>query len=290
MRWSDISIRKKLSSVFLAAAAVFMGTLLFNVQRLYQMGAEADILSKPRQDTVLLAAEVAHLQWANQVQAYLIDAGATALQVPIDGHQCAFGRWFDGPERSALEREVPALAPLFRELGEKHLALHASAADIQRAVEAGDLNAARGLSDRTTMPLLADVQNLLGRARGEVNASTAEIMQSLRANVAFTSRVSLGLGVLFLIGACGALTLLARGISRPLAELADHAGQVAAGRFVTVDDIRQKDEVGRLAEAFNSMVGQIKEKLGTSQGFMTGITLPFAACDVDGRLTYVNRQ
>lgn len=35
-----------------------------------------------------------------------------------------------------------------------------------------------------------------------------------------------------------------RGISRPLAELADHAGQVAAGRFATVDDIRPDDYTG----------------------------------------------
>lgn len=289
MRWSDISIRKKLTSLFLAAAAVFAGTLLFTVQELYQIGAKADILSKPRQDTVLLAAEVSHLQWANRVQAYLIDEGAAELQVPIDGHKCAFGRWFDGPERSALEEDVPALAPLFRELGEKHLALHASASGIQKAVEAGDMAAARELSDRTTMPLLVAVQDLLGQARGEVNASTDEIMRALRADVVFTSRVAMSVGLLFLVGVCGALVLLVRGISRPLAELAEHAGQVAAGRFATVD-IRQKDEVGRLAEAFNSMVGQIKEKLGRSQGFMTGITLPFAECDVQGRLTYVNQR
>lgn len=103
-----------------------------------------------------------------------------------------------------------------------------------------------------------------------------------------TTMLDMGLGTLTVLGCCLALWLLIRGISAPLAKLKDHAGRVAQGEFSNVP-IRQADEVGQLAEAFNIMVGHIKEKLGMSQGIMRGITLPFAAFDVDCRLTYVNR-
>ncbi|MCH5276451.1 MAG: HAMP domain-containing protein [Desulfovibrionaceae bacterium] len=262
--------------------------MLFTMYQLEEIGNDADILSKPRQDTELLAAEVAHLQWTNRVQTYIIDAGASELKVPLDGHKCAFGQWFDGPKRLELEQEVPALTPIFEKLGQTHLTMHASAAQIRDAIEAGRPAYARGILADTTMPLLAGVQTLLGQARGAVNSSTDAIMQDLRDKVAFTIRVGVSVGVAFLILAFGALWLLIRGISRPLDELARSAGRVASGDFVRVD-LPQKDEMGRLAEAFNAMVAQIKEKLGTSQGFMTGIPLPFAVCDVRGRLTYVNQ-
>ena len=130
MRLSDISIKKKLVVIFLLGMFVVLAFMLINIRELRLIGGEADILSRPRQDTMLLAAEVGHLQWASRVQKYLLDNGKKPLDALLDGHKCAFGRWLYGPGKSGLEQELPALEPLFRELGEAHLALHESAARI----------------------------------------------------------------------------------------------------------------------------------------------------------------
>ena len=288
MRLSDISIKKKLVAIFLLGMLVVLAFMLLNIRELRLIGGEADILSRPRQDTMLLAAEVAHLQWASRVQTYLLDNGETPLDASLDGHKCAFGRWFYGSGKAGLERELPALEPLFQKLGTVHLALHDSAVRLKAAMERGDSAQARRLFEDVTMPLLKQVQEILTEARGEINTSFAGTVEKLRAKIHMTTMLDMGLGTLTVLGCCLALWLLIRGISAPLAKLKDHAGRVAQGEFSNVP-IRQADEVGQLAEAFNIMVGHIKEKLGMSQGIMRGITLPFAAFDVDCRLTYVNR-
>ena len=288
MRLSDISIKKKLVAIFLLGMLVVLAFMLLNIRELRLIGGEADILSRPRQDTMLLAAEVAHLQWASRVQTYLLDNGETTLDASLDGHKCAFGRWFYGSGKAGLERELPALEPLFQKLGTVHLALHDSAVRLKAAMERGDSAQARRLFEDVTMPLLKQVQEILTEARGEINTSFAGTVEKLRAKIHMTTMLDMGLGTLTVLGCCLALWLLIRGISAPLVRLKDHAGRVAQGEFSNVP-IRQADEVGQLAEAFNIMVGHIKEKLGMSQGIMRGITLPFAAFDVDCRLTYVNR-
>ena len=288
MRLSDISIKKKLVAIFLLGMLVVLAFMLLNIRELRLIGGEADILSRPRQDTMLLAAEVAHLQWASRVQTYLLDNGETPLDASLDGHKCVFGRWFYGSGKAGLERELPALEPLFQKLGTVHLALHDSAVRLKAAMERGDSAQARRLFEDVTMPLLKQVQEILTEARGEINTSFAGTVEKLRAKIHMTTMLDMGLGTLTVLGCCLALWLLIRGISAPLAKLKDHAGRVAQGEFSNVP-IRQADEVGQLAEAFNIMVGHIKEKLGMSQGIMRGITLPFAAFDVDCRLTYVNR-
>ena len=288
MRLNDISIKKKLVAIFLLGMLVVVAFMLLNIRELRLIGGEADILSRPRQDTMLLAAEVAHLQWVSRVQSYLLDNGETTLEASLDGHTCAFGHWFYGPGKAGLERELPALEPLFQKLGAVHLALHDSAVRLKAAMERGDSAQARRLFEDVTMPLLKQVQEILTEARGEINTSFAGTVEKLRAKIHMTTMLDMGLGTLTVLGCCLALWLLIRGISAPLARLKDHAGRVAQGEFSNVP-IRQADEVGQLAEAFNIMVGHIKEKLGMSQGIMRGITLPFAAFDVDCRLIYVNR-
>ena len=288
MRLSDISIKKKLVVIFLLGMFVVLAFMLINIRELRLIGGEADILSRPRQDTMLLAAEVGHLQWASRVQKYLLDNGKKPLDALLDGHKCAFGHWLYGPGKSGLEQELPALEPLFRELGEAHLALHESAARLKLAMENGDSAQARRLFEDVTMPQLKKVQEILTTARGEINTSFAGTVEKLRAKIRMTTLLDMSMGALTVLGCCLALWLLVRGISTPLARLKDHAGRVAEGEFSSVP-ISQGDEVGQLAEAFNIMVRHIKEKLGISQGIMRGITLPFAAFDVNCRLAYVNR-
>lgn len=80
-----------------------------------------------------------------------------------------------------------------------------------------------------------------------------------------------------------------RGICNPLGCLTAAARRVANGEFAPVE-LDRKDEVGQLAAAFNTMTGVVKEKLGVAEGIMRGMTVPFAACDLQGRLTHVNRN
>lgn len=67
------------------------------------------------------------------------------------------------------------------------------------------------------------------------------------------------LGVLSIAALLG--LLLARHLTRPLAELADAAARVAAGDLSTRTPVRRPDEVGRLAVAFNGMTDELRSTM-----------------------------
>ena len=70
-------------------------------------------------------------------------------------------------------------------------------------------------------------------------------------------------GVLAL--AAGIAFLLARVTTRPLEELGDAAARVAAGDLSTAIEVRSRDEVGRLALAFNAMTDDLRSYVGALQ-------------------------
>lgn len=74
------------------------------------------------------------------------------------------------------------------------------------------------------------------------------------------SLMTIGLIVAVLVGGLLAWTL-AHLITGPLRKSVDFAGMVAAGNLDRTLDIYQKDEVGRLADALNSMVGTLSQRI-----------------------------
>lgn len=71
----------------------------------------------------------------------------------------------------------------------------------------------------------------------------------------------LGLLTLLALGVSGVLAVwLARGISRPVADLSEGVGRIAAGKYDEPVAVRSRDELGRLAEAFNGMARGLEER------------------------------
>jgi two-component system cell cycle response regulator len=70
--------------------------------------------------------------------------------------------------------------------------------------------------------------------------------------------------------------MLARATTRPLEELGDAAARVAAGDLSTTLEVRSRDEVGRLATAFNAMTQDLRRYVGALESsrdeVQTGIT------------------
>ena len=70
--------------------------------------------------------------------------------------------------------------------------------------------------------------------------------------------------------------VLARATTRPLEELGDAAARVAAGDLSTTLEVRSRDEVGRLAVAFNAMTADLRRYVGALESsrdeVQTGIT------------------
>jgi PAS domain S-box-containing protein len=75
----------------------------------------------------------------------------------------------------------------------------------------------------------------------------------------------LGTGLLGALALAGGLTFVARQIARPILEIADAATAVAAGDLGATAPVRTRDEIGRLAIAFNVMTARLRTLYGELQ-------------------------
>lgn len=88
-------------------------------------------------------------------------------------------------------------------------------------------------------------------------------LQSQDRAIAPYRRIQIGLVLLGLVAAAlgiGGAALLARGITAPVARLAEGTRQVAAGNFDFHIDERRQDELGALAQSFNQMTRGLRER------------------------------
>ena len=288
MRWVDISVGKKLYATFCTFILFFlitMGAMLFYLDI---VNKDAEVLSQPSKDGALLAAEVAHLQWAMNVQNFVLQQGKISLSVPTDGRQCDFGKWFYGPQRQELEQEVPGIRAIFAKVEDVHTKLHASAHTIKEHMDAGRHDDARAYLQSNTLPLLADVQKLLSQSRNLLTDSKDGLLQHLAASVSNALSLAFIAAVIYIIFAITISVLLVRNICKPLTRITSVADKAARGIFEP-SAIDRGDEIGRLAKAFDTTSAIIKEKLGVSEGLMRGMTSPLAICDTAGKITFINQ-
>jgi two-component system cell cycle response regulator len=68
--------------------------------------------------------------------------------------------------------------------------------------------------------------------------------------------------LLAVVGAVGIAVISARSTTKPLTALSDAATRIASGDLSTVIEVRSRDEVGRLATAFNAMTDDLRGYVG----------------------------
>ena len=93
-------------------------------------------------------------------------------------------------------------------------------------------------------------------------ALVAEVDQTEALQTAVTSTfTSLGVAVIAALLAIGAAFFVTQTIATPLGKLANAAERITAGELDIVVQIERQDEIGVLAETFNSMTTQLRETL-----------------------------
>ncbi len=100
---------------------------------------------------------------------------------------------------------------------------------------------------------------------------------------------SLGVAAAALLLGGGLLWLLLRKATRPLDCLADFAQDVSKGNFDACVDYGANDVIGRTIKAVESMVGELKVKLGFAEGLLAGLTAPCIVVDTQERITFINQ-
>lgn len=121
-------------------------------------------------------------------------------------------------------------------------------------------------------------------ASGSESGTVAVILRSRDLALAPYRRIQIGLLALGLVVALAGISasfVLARTVTAPVGQLVEGTRQVAAGNFETQLDVRSGDEIGDLAEAFNSMTRGLRER-ADMQKFVSEATVKMIQEQPDG--------
>ncbi len=238
--------------------------------------------------------EVDHLGWIGKVRDALLREDARTIKVQKDWVKCNLGKWLYSEEIAEQKRRDPGFAAAVDPLYDPHERLHKSAVTLEKLLGEGKrkeamalfqgetqpalqqvkaglrriaawhnhgmqgYEAAMAIYTQETLPSLEQVKKRLNQAKETVNANimTNEVMlaaaSKTRLVVIILGGVALALGLFFAF-------IIARGILSPLSKGVDFAKKVADGDLSARMDIHQKDEVGQLAQAMQSMVEKLRE-------------------------------
>ncbi|MCC7116956.1 MAG: GAF domain-containing protein [Anaerolineales bacterium] len=118
-------------------------------------------------------------------------------------------------------------------------------------------------------------------------ALIAEHNQS--AALAATNRITLtviGIAIVTILLALFIAYIVARGITTPIADLAEIADKVSHGDLTLQADASRKDEIGVLAESFNTMTSRLRELIGSLEQRISDRTKALAtSTEVSRRLS-----
>ncbi|NEQ46731.1 MAG: HAMP domain-containing protein [Leptolyngbya sp. SIOISBB] len=168
--------------------------------------------------------------------------------------------------QSRHQAEWEYIEPLLEEIEIEHQQLHDHAVDLFALLEAGDLTAARQLEDQ----LIAeetDFNEAINTIFLELEAFTVSSAQAGQQHQQTVQSLSLTVAAVATVFGLIYAILVTRGLVRPVRSLARGIAAVQAGNLDTEFDTSSRDEVGRLAQAFNGMVNELRLKARLEETF-----------------------
>ncbi len=96
-------------------------------------------------------------------------------------------------------------------------------------------------------------------------------------------------GITALIVVLVTFIFLRKSILGPLERIEFFVSSIAAGDFKATLEGKFKSEIKNLADGIQIMVGELKNKLGFSQGMLDGMTVPCLISDTDAKISYLNQ-
>nr|MEE4266573.1 methyl-accepting chemotaxis protein [Candidatus Krumholzibacteria bacterium] len=133
------SLGKKIASGFGAVLVLTATVAVWSVLGVGGIvGNAGEVIQGNQLKALMVEKELDHLHWASEVSEFLNNDEVTELDVQVDPHQCAFGKWYYSEERQEAEHAVPGLAAILARLEQPHTHLHDSAMDIAGVFEPAD--------------------------------------------------------------------------------------------------------------------------------------------------------
>jgi methyl-accepting chemotaxis protein len=225
-----------------------------------------------------------------------------------DIEESPLGQWLQTftSKNKEINYRLDRLGPILK-------TLHASISEIKAQAASGDMDGARETYKRKAMLTASNLygvffelmnissqaqykfRSMIDLAKTEESAAREGVQQSLDqlvslVNMSATSHVASARRIaatvkersVIILGAGALVSLLigiflTRSITAPLSKGVELARAMAAGDLSRTMDVRQKDEIGILADALNEMVANLRAMLGDVSSQVTAVTASSAA-------------
>ena len=238
-----------------------------------------------------------HLIWMSRFRELFLDKSLMKAEVQLDHTKCGLGKWLYASETAVLMKEHPEFRDIISAIYEPHELLHKSGKEINRLVAQGNRETARqhfnadtsmyaqrtlggidkaiewhdyeleGMREANviyatiTQPTLTEIQGILGQIR----ETTADNIMTDEQMLAEASNTRLGIIIIGLIALPLGIflgSIIARGITRPIAKGVEFAKSISKGDLTAKIEVDQKDEIGILADSLREMSANITGIVG----------------------------
>ncbi len=265
-----------------------------DIKAVYQKG-NVDMIEQA------LKLEVAHLNWANQVQSEIL-AKAGQLSVQLDHTKCGLGKFLYGESRQYIAMEYPQINAIYTSIEEPHKKLHTSGTHIQFVMglrnydeainiyqtetfsalnqvreglekvvhftneKVDGIRRAAELYDEKTTPALVKIQDIFGKLIEKLHEEAHNLQEGMDKDAhGAINLMSILSGIAVVLGILLAF-LITRGTLRQLggepADLVDVSRKIAKGDLTAQINLREGDNIS-LAASMKEMVEQLSRVVTT---------------------------
>lgn len=225
--------------------------------------SQQEIIHILEQSAYVVAKEVDHLHWANQLANSFIMMSRFGGQ--LDYRQCDFGKWYYGFKDSAAYHGASAdFRQIFDAIEQPHQALHDSARQVVSLMQADDREGALAVYRDETQRALTDVRAYLNQMREALRNESQRIVAEAEASASMANAIQWVVVAIATLLSVILATWIVRSIVTPMKDLEHKAMLMAQGDLSGSDvAVRYNDEIGRAAMAFNRMRQSIRELLSS---------------------------
>jgi len=274
MAWKDLRLATKMGISFGLMLALTLLVAGRGVVGIGDMISDAERVIAAHE----LKAEIGqriidHLRWDAKAGSFLTDSAIKDLGVETNPRDCAFGKWYYGPERKAAEARLPGLAAVLAEVERPHDELHTTAVDINKLLASQSPEApleALAIYSQRTRPALEKMQGLLEKSRTAVAQAVITDEELLR-RAAATRQGLVVIAIASLLAGVVAAYVNARSIGGPIAQGVGMVKAIADGDLGVKLEVARADEIGELADGLHRMALRLEGVVASVKGGAEGV-------------------
>ena len=263
MTWNNLKITYKLYFSFGVIMLLAAIVAFWSIIGIYFLINDSESMVKGNNfQSTLKQIYVDHLKWTVNLSEFVMKQNENELNIEKNSHNCAFGKWYYGDERLALEKEVPQLKELLNKIESPHEKLHQSAIKISEIWNSNDslnkINAIQNIYSNETMKYLKEVGIILIEiidVSGEHVLTDEHLVSQAKTTnygVILIVIISTIITIIFVL-------IMTKGLVNPLKKGVDFSKKLADGDLTVKIDVHQKDEIGLLAHSMEEMSEKLKE-------------------------------